>query len=102
MIAASANRSTPTDCDFSTSSLVPARLFEAAARYSTACAAYRQFRANPSHPGLQFKALHTKVPLWSVRVTNSYRAVDIRKTDDEIVWFFIGTHAEYDRLLADL
>jgi hypothetical protein len=37
-----------------------------------------------------------------VRVTESYRAVGVRKADDEIVWFFIGTHAEYDRLLAGL
>ena len=64
-------------------------------------AAYRRFQTDPSHPGLQFKQLHSNAPLWSVRVTASYRAVGIRK-DDEIVWFFIGTHAEYDRLLANL
>ena len=63
--------------------------------------AYRRFRADPSHPGLQFKRLHSKLPLWSVRVTDSYRAVGVRN-DDTIVWFFIGTHAEYDRLLANL
>jgi hypothetical protein len=64
-------------------------------------AAYRQFQADSSHPGLQFKPLHSSVPLWSVRVTESYRAVGVRN-GDEIVWFFIGTHAEYDRLLASL
>jgi hypothetical protein len=37
-----------------------------------------------------------------VRVTGSYRAVGVRKDQDTIVWFFIGTHAEYDRLLASL
>lgn len=41
------------------------------------------------------------LPLWSVRITASYRAVGVR-TDDLIVWFFIGTHAEYERLLASL
>jgi hypothetical protein len=35
-------------------------------------------------------------------VTESYRAVGIRSSDEEIVWFFIGTHADYDRLLASL
>ena len=60
--------------------------------------AYRRFQADPSHPSLQFKRLHTTLPLWSVRVTDSYRAVDVRR-DDAIVWFFIGTHAEYERLL---
>jgi mRNA-degrading endonuclease RelE of RelBE toxin-antitoxin system len=64
-------------------------------------AAYRRFQADPAHPGLQFKRLHTILPLWSVRITDSYRAVGVRK-DDSMVWFFIGTHAEYERLLASL
>jgi mRNA-degrading endonuclease RelE of RelBE toxin-antitoxin system len=63
--------------------------------------AYRRFLADPTHPSLQFKRLHTRLPLWSVRVTDSYRAVGVRD-GEEIVWFFIGTHAEYDRLLASL
>ncbi|MCH8840219.1 MAG: hypothetical protein IH831_06000 [Planctomycetes bacterium] len=64
--------------------------------------AYRRFQADPTHPGLQFKRLHTTLPLWSVRVTESYRAVGVRDNHDTIIWFFIGTHAEYDRLLASL
>jgi len=64
-------------------------------------AAYKRFQADPSHPALQFKRLHTSLPLWSVRITGSYRAVGVRKNHDEIVWFFIGTHADYDRLLAN-
>jgi hypothetical protein len=63
--------------------------------------AYRRFKSDPSHPGLQFKRLHTALPLWSVRITDSYRAVGVR-SDDAIVWIFIGTHAEYDRFLAGL
>ena len=65
-------------------------------------AAYQRFKIDPSHPGLQFKRLHLTLPLWSVRVSDSYRAVGVRASDDAIVWFFIGTHAEYDRLLASL
>ena len=68
-------------------------------------AAYRRFAADPAHPGLQFKRLHASLDLWSVRVTESYRAVGVRTTvesEDRIVWFFIGTHAEYDKLLATL
>jgi mRNA-degrading endonuclease RelE of RelBE toxin-antitoxin system len=64
--------------------------------------AYRRFKADPKHPGLQFKRLHSDLPLWSVRINESYRAVGVRRDDDSIVWFFIGTHAEYDRLLANL
>ncbi|HEY1686029.1 MAG TPA: hypothetical protein VGG19_14785 [Tepidisphaeraceae bacterium] len=64
--------------------------------------AYRRFQADPAHPSLQFKPLNARLPLWSVRVSDSYRAVGVRKSDSEIIWFFIGTHAEYDRLLATL
>ena len=64
--------------------------------------AYKRFSADPSHPSLQFKPLKASEALWSVRVAGSYRAVGVRKNDSEIVWFFIGTHADYDRLLASL
>ncbi len=64
--------------------------------------AYRHFAADPSHPGLRFKRLNAEMPLWSVRINDTYRAVGIRPKDDEIVWFFIGTHGEYERLLKSL
>jgi hypothetical protein len=51
---------------------------------------------------LQFKRLHATLPLWSVRISDSYRAVGVLKKNDEIIWFFIGTHAEYDKMLAKL
>jgi mRNA-degrading endonuclease RelE of RelBE toxin-antitoxin system len=65
-------------------------------------AAYRLFQTDPFHPSLQFKRLHATLPIWSARVTESYRAVGLRPEDGEIIWFFIGTHAEYDRTLANL
>lgn len=61
--------------------------------------AYRQFVQNPAHPGLQFKKIHLKKPIYSVRIGLHYRAVGL-KSADEIVWFWIGHHAEYDQLLA--
>ena len=64
--------------------------------------AYRQFLEDPTHPSLQFKQVHPTLPVWSVRITASYRAVGVRTTPDTIVWFFIGTHAEYERLLGTL
>lgn len=64
--------------------------------------AYGRFVADPTHPGLRFKPLNTELALWSVRISDSYRAVGVKKSADEIVWFFIGTHAEYDKLLRTL
>jgi len=64
--------------------------------------AYEQFRRDPFYPSLQFKRVNQKHPFFSVRVGLYYRAVGIREQDDLIVWFWIGTHAEYDRLIDHL
>ena len=59
---------------------------------------YRLWIDDPSHPSLDFKKVGKDPPVWSVRVGISWRALGVR-TDDEIVWFWIGSHAQYDRLL---
>jgi hypothetical protein len=63
--------------------------------------AYARFRDNPAHPSLNFKKVHNHEPVYSVRVTREYRAVGLLE-NDEMTWFWIGTHAAYDRLLATL
>lgn len=60
--------------------------------------AYRRFRDDPSHPGLQFKVVNHKLRIHSARVGNHYRALGVVE-GDIIVWFWIGSHAEYDQLL---
>ena len=40
-------------------------------------------------------------PIHSVRVTLGYRALGLLD-DEELAWFWIGKHAEYDRLLENL
>jgi hypothetical protein len=64
-------------------------------------AAYRLFQQEPSHPSLRFKVVHTSRPIYSVRIGLGYRALGVRD-GDEIVWFWIGSHADYDRLLRVL
>ena len=64
-------------------------------------AAYRLFAENPRHTGLQFKKVHPSRPVYSARVSRRYRAVCILE-GDTAVWFWVGSHAEYDRLLAQL
>jgi hypothetical protein len=59
---------------------------------------YRLWLENPRQPSLHFK----KIGLyWSARVTEDYRALGIIAVmeQDTILWFFIGTHIEYNRLL---
>ncbi len=62
--------------------------------------AYGLFRDNPRHPSLQFKKVHDD-SIYSVRVTLGYRALGLLE-DEEVTWFWLGTHAEYDRLLESL
>jgi len=57
---------------------------------------YRQFLADPTHPGLHFHRLAYDPRLWSVRVTRNHRAVGIRD-GNTITWIWIGSHDEFDR-----
>ena len=63
--------------------------------------AYRQFQQDPAHPSLRFKQVHSTLPIYSARVSKSYRAVG-QRNGDTIVWFWIGPHAEYDKLLSQI
>ena len=60
---------------------------------------YQLWRANPSHPGLQFKRIHQTEPIYSVRVGRGYRAVGLLE-QNTITWFWIGTHADYERIIG--
>ena len=57
---------------------------------------FRRLKVNPFHPSLHFKQVGK---YWSVRVGRDYRALAVRKGDD-LVWFWIGHHADYDRLVG--
>ena len=63
--------------------------------------AYALFRQDPHHPSLRFRQVHPVRPIFSARVGLHYRAVGVREGND-IFWFWIGSHAEYDRLLVQL
>ncbi|WLA79313.1 hypothetical protein QNJ99_28355 [Bradyrhizobium elkanii] len=52
-------------------------------------------KRNPRHPSLQLKKIGR---FWSVRVGLRYRALAV-ETDEGYLWFWIGSHAEYDRLI---
>ena len=59
---------------------------------------YRLFTLDPSHPSLDFKRVSRRRPVYSVRVSIGCRALGVLD-DGDIVWFWIGPHDEYDRLL---
>jgi hypothetical protein len=64
-------------------------------------AAYRRFCTDPRHPGLEFKKVHRTRPVHSARVNDDYRVVGVVDGND-IVWFWIGKHEEYEQLLKRL
>jgi hypothetical protein len=57
---------------------------------------FELLKTNPKHPSLHFKPVGR---YWSARVGIDYRAVAIKDGDD-FVWFWIGSHADYDRMIG--
>lgn len=56
---------------------------------------FELLKQNPNHPSLHLKQVGR---LWSVRVGLSWRALAVQDGVD-FVWFWIGSHAEYDKRL---
>jgi len=53
-------------------------------------------KSDSRHPSLHFKRIGS---VWSARVGDHYRALGT-DVDDGILWFWIGIHAEYDRMVG--
>lgn len=62
---------------------------------------YELFSRDRRHPGLGFKRVHATRPIYSVRISIGYRAVGVL-AGEQIVWFWIGSHSDYEGLLAQL
>lgn len=60
---------------------------------------YELWRRDPRHPSLHFRRLQGTPDRFTVRVGDHYRALGTL-TADTITWVWIGTHAEYDRLVG--
>jgi hypothetical protein len=52
---------------------------------------YRQWKENPFAPNLQFKKIHPTKPVYSVRVSIH-----------SILWFWIGSHEEYNKMISQV
>jgi hypothetical protein len=60
--------------------------------------AYLLWKTNPYHPSFQFKRVDDQDPIYSVRIGRGYRALGWLE-DEAIIWYWIGNHDDYDRLL---
>jgi hypothetical protein len=57
---------------------------------------FELLKSDPKHNSLWFK--NVKDDLWSARVGMRYRAIAIPHKDG-FAWIWIGSHAEYDKLI---
>jgi hypothetical protein len=57
---------------------------------------FERLKQDPHHPSLHLKEVGR---FWSVRVGASWRALAV-KDGESLVWFWIGSHADYDKLLT--
>jgi len=56
---------------------------------------YALLKREPHHPSLRLKRIGR---FWSVRIGLRHRALAVENGDD-LLWFWIGSHADYDKLL---
>ena len=56
---------------------------------------YTLLKENPRHPSLQLKKIGR---FWSVRIGSCYRALAV-EVDAGLLWFWIGSHADYDTII---
>jgi hypothetical protein len=59
---------------------------------------FELLKQNPRHPSLQFKKVGK---IWSARVNSAVRVLAAEHGDD-FVWFWIGDHQQYERLIRTI
>lgn len=60
---------------------------------------YKIWVDNPFHPSLHFKCINTQESVWSVRITQGYRAVGILE-GDTVTWIWIGNHDDHENFFG--
>jgi mRNA-degrading endonuclease RelE of RelBE toxin-antitoxin system len=63
--------------------------------------AYKIWLDDPFHPSLHFKRVHPNEQIYSVRVGLYHRALGV-KEHDSMIWFWIGSHEEYNSIISTL
>ena len=63
--------------------------------------AYALWLINPRARSLYFKRVGKQQPIYSVRIGRGYRALGLLE-GNAILWFWIGSHDEYMRLLKHM
>jgi hypothetical protein len=56
---------------------------------------FKILKSDSRHPSLHLKKVGQH---WSARVGRKYRTMAV-ETEEGLIWFWIGTHKEYDKLI---
>ena len=59
---------------------------------------YSLFEKDHTYPSLRFKKVQRNPDVYSVRITQDYRALGV-KENNKIIWFWIGSHTDYQHFL---
>ncbi|NJO43091.1 MAG: hypothetical protein HC769_20750 [Cyanobacteria bacterium CRU_2_1] len=62
---------------------------------------YRRWKQDPYHPSLDFKMVIPEKSVYSVRIGAHYRVLG-RKEGDTMIWFWIGSHEVYNKLINQI
>lgn len=62
---------------------------------------YRQWKDNPNHPTLNYKQVHASQQIYSVRIVLHYRALAVQ-AEQTVIWFWIGSHEDYNNTVNQL
>lgn len=63
--------------------------------------AYKNWRANPHLPSLAFKQIAGIHNTYSIRIGRGYRALGV-KAENKMIWFWIGSHEEYNNIINQI
>lgn len=74
---------------------LPAKIKEDAKR------SFKLWKSNPYRKNLRFKNIHGTLNIYSVRIGSSYKVLGV-KEENTVIWFWIGSHGDYDNLLKSL
>lgn len=61
---------------------------------------YELWKNNPDHNSLKYRKIKASKEIYSIRIGKGWRALGLKQNDD-IIWFWIGSHSEYDKLIGN-
>jgi hypothetical protein len=61
---------------------------------------FELWKHDPYNINLRFKKVHHKHDIYSIRIGFDYRSLGL-KNQDAIIWFWIGSHSDYEKMLKE-